>query len=68
MTGKYPGCVLHAALDPAYVDVNVHPAKTEVKFADERAAFEAVYVAVKRALGDGPDVATLFCAARFDIQ
>ena len=50
MTGKYPGCVLHAALDPAYVDVNVHPAKTEVKFADERAAFEAVYVAVKRAL------------------
>ncbi|MDD6274711.1 MAG: DNA mismatch repair endonuclease MutL [Clostridiaceae bacterium] len=50
MTGKYPGCVLQAAIDPAYVDVNVHPAKTEVKFADERAVFEAVYVAVKRAL------------------
>lgn len=50
MTGKYPGCVLQAAIDPAYVDVNVHPAKTEVKFADERAAFEAVYVAVKKAL------------------
>ena len=50
MTGKYPGCVLQMAIDPAYVDVNVHPAKTEVKFADERAAFEAVYVAVKQAL------------------
>ena len=50
MTGKYPGCVLQAAIDPAYVDVNVHPAKTEVKFADERAAFEAVYVAVKKTL------------------
>lgn len=50
MVGKYPGCVLQAAIDPAYVDVNVHPAKTEIKFADERAAFEAVYVAVKRAL------------------
>lgn len=50
MTGKYPGCVLQAAVDPAYVDVNVHPAKTEVKFADERAAFEAVYIAVKQTL------------------
>lgn len=50
MTGKYPGCVLYVSIDPGHVDVNVHPAKLEVKFSDERAAFHAVYDAVKRAL------------------
>jgi len=50
MVGKFPGCILHMWTDPARVDCNVHPAKTEVKFADERAAFEAVYFAVKNAV------------------
>lgn len=50
MSGKYPGCVVYASIDPGHVDVNVHPAKLEVKFSDERAAFQAVYDAVKRAL------------------
>jgi len=45
MSGKYPGCVIHCAIDPAAVDVNVHPAKLEVKFADERNAFHALYSA-----------------------
>ena len=49
MVGKYPGCVIYAAIDPSHVDVNVHPAKLEVKFSDERAAFQALYSAVKRA-------------------
>ena len=50
MVGKFPGCILHMWADPSRVDCNVHPAKTEVKFADERAAFEAVYFAVKNAV------------------
>ena len=49
MVGKYPGCVIYAAIAPEHVDVNVHPAKLEVKFSDERAAFQALYGAVKRA-------------------
>lgn len=52
MTGKYPGCVIYLAIDPAHVDVNVHPAKLEIKFSDERAAFQAVYEAVKGAFAE----------------
>ncbi len=47
--GKYPACVLNIQVDPLFVDVNVHPAKLEVKFADERQIFEAVYCAVRNA-------------------
>nr|WP_325185379.1 DNA mismatch repair endonuclease MutL [uncultured Oscillibacter sp.] len=43
MKGKFPGCVLFVTLPPAQVDVNVHPAKTQVKFAREREVFDAVY-------------------------
>ena len=50
MKGKFPGCVLHLALPLDAVDVNVHPAKTVVKFLNERAAFDAVYHAVQSAL------------------
>ncbi|ADU26261.1 DNA mismatch repair endonuclease MutL [Ethanoligenens harbinense] len=52
MVGRFPGCVLHIALPPALVDVNVHPAKTEVRFADEHAVFEAVYYAVKNTIAE----------------
>ena len=48
----FPTCVLFIEINPAMVDVNVHPAKLEVKFSDERAVFETVYYTVKRALED----------------
>lgn len=48
--GTFPTCVLNITLDPHMVDVNVHPAKIEVRFSDEHAIFNAVYYAVKSAL------------------
>lgn len=50
MVGKYPSCVLHLAMACEAVDVNVHPAKLEVRFLNERPVFEAVYHGVKTAL------------------
>ncbi len=50
MVGKFPGCVLKLSCKLNAVDVNVHPAKTEVKFVDERALFDAIYYGVKSAL------------------
>lgn len=50
MIGKFPAAVLNIQLDPQRIDVNVHPTKTEVRFTEERAVFEAVYRAVKAAL------------------
>jgi len=47
---KFPVCVLFISLHPAYVDVNVHPAKLEVKFSNEQIVFNAVYSAVRGAL------------------
>ena len=48
----FPTCVLFIEINPSYVDVNIHPAKLEVKFTDERSVFEAVYYTVKNALED----------------
>lgn len=50
MVGKFPAFVLYLTVPLDTVDVNVHPAKTEVRFSDEKVIFEAVYVAVKNAL------------------
>ncbi len=47
---KFPVCVLSLSLNPTRVDVNVHPAKLEVKFSNEKPIFEAVYYAVRQAL------------------
>ena len=56
---KFPCCVLFLNINPSTVDVNVHPAKLEVKFSNEKPVFEAIYYAVRNALEQNsarPDV------------
>lgn len=50
LTGRFPACVMYLELGCAGVDVNVHPAKTEVKFSDEKKVFDLVYQTVRLAL------------------
>lgn len=50
MVGKFPGCVLNIECNSSFVDVNVHPAKIEVRFANEKPVFELVYYGVKNAI------------------
>ena len=52
MVGKYPACVLFIEMIPELLDVNVHPAKTEVRFSNEKAIFELVYYAAKNAISN----------------
>lgn len=50
MVGKFPACVLKIGLAPDTVDVNVHPAKVEVRFSDDKPIYNCIYFAVKSAL------------------
>lgn len=54
--GRFPSAVLNIEIDPSAVDVNVHPSKTEVKFTDEKAIYDAVYWGVKNMLYEKPYV------------
>ena len=55
MAGKFPACVLHLKLAANLVDVNVHPAKTEVKFLNEKAVFDCVHYGVLGGLNKTQD-------------
>ncbi len=54
MTGKFPFFVLNIDLNPELVDVNVHPAKTEIKFANEKEIYNIVHAGVKNAIYSTP--------------
>jgi DNA mismatch repair protein MutL len=49
--GYFPMYLLYLTIDPAQIDINIHPTKTEVKFQDERAVYAIIHAAVRRALG-----------------
>ncbi len=56
ITGKYPSGALFLEMPLENVDVNVHPAKTEVKFSEEKPVFSAVYIACKNALAASDNI------------
>ena len=48
---NFPSWFLFITIDPAEIDINIHPTKTEIKFRDDRAVYAVVHAAVRRALG-----------------
>ena len=58
-TEKFPTAVLNVTIHPGFVDVNVHPAKTEIKFSSEKSVFDAVYLIIKDAVDKSTQRPTL---------
>lgn len=56
MSGKFPFAVLKLTINPAFLDINVHPSKMEVKFSDEKKVFDTVYWGAKNTLYEKPIV------------
>jgi len=50
MTGRFPVCILHLNIDPQLCDVNVHPSKAEIKFANDKPVFDVIYWGTKNTL------------------
>lgn len=48
---NYPSWFISITIDPAWIDINIHPTKTEIKFRDDRTVYAIVHAAVRRALG-----------------
>lgn len=59
MAGRFPVCVLHLNVDPELCDVNVHPAKAEIKFANDKPVFDVIYWGTKNSLYAIRDTRTL---------
>lgn len=58
LTGRHPIAVINIQIDPTLLDVNVHPAKTEIRFLKERRVFAAILRAVRAALLEEPEMPT----------
>ena len=56
LTGRHPIAVVNVQIDPSMLDVNVHPAKTEIRFLKERRTFAAILHAVRGALLEEPEI------------